>query len=191
MQKRPPVLYRLGKEVLQYMKLSEKKNIAENFHEKLSRAKVVIITDYKGLNVEAISDLRAKLREFQVEYRVVKNTLLERASENTEAFVIKDKFKGPTAVAISYDDPVTPAKILIKFSETNKNLTIKAGMLNGKALDFNAIKALSTMPSREVLLSMLLSAMNGVPVSFVRTLNEIPKKLLYVLQAIKEQKEAA
>ncbi|WP_435548114.1 50S ribosomal protein L10 [Desulfobacterium sp. N47] len=173
------------------MKLSEKKNIAENFHEKLSRAKVVIITDYKGLNVEAISDLRAKLREFQVEYRVVKNTLLERASENTEAFVIKDKFKGPTAVAISYDDPVTPAKILIKFSETNKNLTIKAGMLNGKALDFNAIKALSTMPSREVLLSMLLSAMNGVPVSFVRTLNEIPKKLLYVLQAIKEQKEAA
>lgn len=173
------------------MKLAEKKNIAENFHEKLSRAKVVIITDYKGLNVEAISDLRKKLREFQVEYRVVKNTLLERAAENTGAILIKEKFKGPTAVALSYDDPVAPAKILIKFAESNKNLKIKAGILEGKALDFDAIKALSTMPPREVLLSQLLSAMNGVPVSFVRTLNEIPKQLLYVLQAIKQQKEAA
>jgi large subunit ribosomal protein L10 len=173
------------------MKLEEKKKIAENFHEKLSRAKVVIVTDYKGLNVEAISDLRKKLREFQVEYRVVKNSLLERASEDTGAVLIKDKFKGPTAVALSYDDPVAPAKILIKFSETNKNLTIKAGILDGKALDFNAIKALSTMPSREVLLSQLLSAMNGVPASFVRTLGEIPKQFLYVLQAIKKQKEAA
>ncbi|MBU1053405.1 MAG: 50S ribosomal protein L10 [Proteobacteria bacterium] len=173
------------------MNLEEKKKIAENFHEKLSRAKVVILTDYKGLNVEAISDLRKKLREFQIEYRVVKNSLLERASENTGAVLIKDSFKGPTAVALSYDDPVAPAKILIKFAETNKNLTIKAGLLDGKALDFNAIKALSTMPPREVLLAQLLSAMNGVPTAFVRTLCEIPKQFLYALQAIKEQKEAA
>lgn len=173
------------------MKLAEKKKIAENFHEKFSKAKVIIITDYKGLNVEAISDLRKKLREFQVEYRVVKNTLLERASENTGASLIKEKFKGPTAVALSYNDPVAPAKILIKFAETNKNLIIKAGLLDGRALDFNAIKALSTMPSREVLLSQLLSAMNGVPGSFVRTLGEIPKQFLYTLQAIKKQKEAA
>lgn len=173
------------------MKLEEKKKIAENFHEKLSSAKVVILTDYKGLNVEAISDLRKKLREFQIEYRVVKNSLLERASENTGAVLIKENFKGPTAVALSYDDPVAPAKILIKFAETNKNLTIKAGLLDGKALDFNAIKALSTMPSREVLLAQVLSAMNGVPVAFVRTLGEIPKQFLYVLQAIKQQKEAA
>lgn len=173
------------------MKLEEKKKIAENFHEKLSKAKVVIITNYKGLNVEAISDLRKKLREFQVEYRVVKNTLLERASENTGTILIKDKFKGPTAVALSYNDPVAPAKILIKFAESNKNLIIKAGLLDGKALDFNAIKALSTLPSREALLGQLLSAMNGVPAAFVRTLGEIPKQFLYVLQAIKERKEAA
>ena len=173
------------------MKLEEKKQITENLHEKFLRSKVVIATDYKGLNVEAISDLRKKLREFKIEYRVVKNTLLERASEDTEAALIKDKFKGPTAIALSYKDPVAPAKILMKFAETNKNLIIKAGVLNGKVLDFNSIKALSTMPSREVLLGQLLSAMNGVPASFVRTLGGVPKKFLYVLQAIKNQKEAA
>lgn len=173
------------------MKLDEKKQIAKDLHEKFSRAKVVIATDYKGLDVAAISDLRKKLREFKVEYRVVKNTLLERASEDTEAALIRDEFKGPTAVAISYNDPVAPAKILTKFAETNKNLIIKAGVLNGRVLNFNSIKALSTMPSREVLLGQLLSAMNGVPASFVRTLGGVPKKLLYVLQAIKNQKEAA
>lgn len=172
------------------MKLEEKKKITEDLREKFSRSKVVIATDYKGLNVEAISDLRKKLREFDIEYRVVKNTLLERATENTETALIKDKFKGPTAVALSYKDPVVPAKILVKFAETNKNLVIKAGVLNGKALDFNSIKALSTMPSREVLLSQILSAMNGVPASFVRTLGGVPTKFLYVLQAIKNQKEA-
>ena len=173
------------------MKLEEKKQITENLHEKFSRSKVVIATDYKGLNVAAISDLRKKLREFEIEYRVVKNTLLERASEDTGASLIKDKFKGPTAVALSYNDPVAPAKILTKFAEANKNLIIKAGVLDGKVLDFNAIKALSTMPSREVLLVQLLSAMNGVSASFARVLSEIPKQFLYVLQAIKSQKEAA
>ncbi len=173
------------------MKLEEKKQITESLHEKFLRSRVVIATDYKGLNVGAISDLRKKLREFAVEYRVVKNTLLERASEDTEAALIKDKFKGPTAIALSYKDPVAPAKILVKFAETNKNLIIKAGVLNGKVLDFNSIKALSTLPSREVLLGQLLSAMNGVPASFVRTLGGVPKKFLYVLQAIKNRKEAA
>jgi len=173
------------------MKLEEKKQITESLHEKFSRSKVVIATDYKGLNVGAISDLRKKLREFEVEYRVVKNTLLERASEDTDAALIKDKFKGPTAIALSYKDPVAPAKILVKFAETNKNLIIKAGVLNGKVLDFNSIKALSNLPAREVLLGQLLSAMNGVPASFVRTLGGVPKKFLYVLQAIKNRKEAA
>ena len=173
------------------MKLEEKKQIAENLHEKFSRSKVVIATDYKGLNVGAISDLRKKLREFEVEYRVVKNTLLERASKDTDAALIRDKFKGPTAIALSYKDPVAPAKILVKFAETNKNLIIKAGVLNGKVLDFNSIKALSSLPAREVLLGQLLSAMNGVPASFVRTLCGVPKKFLYVLQAIKNRKEAA
>jgi large subunit ribosomal protein L10 len=169
------------------MKLEEKKQIARDLHEKFSRSKVVIVTEYKGLDVEAISDLRKKLRESGIEYRVAKNTLFERASEGTEAALIKDSFKGPSAIALSYNDPVAPAKVLIKYAESNKKLLIKAGVLNGKVLDFNAIKALSTMPPLEIVLAQLLSAMNGVPT----VLNEIPRNFLYVLQAIKNQKEAA
>lgn len=173
------------------MKLEEKKQVAQELHEKFSRSKVVIVTEYKGLDVAAISDLRKKLRESEIEYRVAKNTLLERASEGTEAALIKDSFKGPTAIALSYNDPVAPAKVLVKYSESNKKLLIKAGVLNGKRLDFNEIKALATMPPREVILAQLLSAMNGVPTAFVRVLNEIPRSFLYVLQAVKKQKEAA
>lgn len=173
------------------MNLSEKKKIVEDLHGRLSRSKIVILTDFKGLDVGAMTKLRAELREADVEYSVVKNTLLTLASEETDAALIKDYFKGPTAIALSFDDPVAPAKVLSKFAEANDKLEIKIGVMNGSTLDLNAIKALSSLPSREVLLAQTLSAMNAVPTSFVRTLSEIPKKVLYVLQAIKEKKEAA
>ena len=91
----------------------------------------------------------------------------------------------------SYSDPVAPAKILTDFAKENESLEIKVGVMNGKVLEFKEIKALSSLPSREELLSQLLSTFNAVPSSFVRTLNEIPKKLLYLLSAVKDQKEAA
>ena len=173
------------------MKLEEKKNITENLHERFSKSAIVIVTDYKGLDVATISDLRRKLREVNVEFQVVKNTLLVRAAADTNADLIRDHFKGPSAVALSYDDPVAPAKVLTKFIADHAQLEIKAGVINGKVLDPHAIKALSTLPSREVLLSKLLSVFNAVPASFVRTLSEIPKKWLYVLLALKGQKESA
>ena len=170
------------------MKISEKKKIIEDLHEKLSRAKVVILTDYNGLDVPTISELRRNLRAGGIEYQVVKNTLLIRASEDTDAALIKETFKGSNAVALSFDDPVAPAKVLIKFAEENKNLEIKKGVMNGRVLDLNRIQMLSVLPSRELLLSQVLSAMNGVPSAFVRTLSNVPERLLIVLQAIKEQK---
>jgi len=173
------------------MKLEEKKSIAEELHESFSKSKVVILTDYKGLNVAAMSDLRRRLRQSGIQYRVVKNRLLARASEQTEVETIRSHFKGPSAVAISYDDPVAPAKILIDFAKEFKSLEIKVGVLGGKELDFNAIKALADLPSREQLLSQVLGAMNAVPASFVRALANLPQKLLYALTAIKDQKETA
>lgn len=173
------------------MKLEEKKQIVENLRERFLKSKVVIVTDYKGLDVTTITDLRRKLRESEVEYQVAKNTLLIRASEDTDVELIKDMFKGPSAIAISYDDPVAPAKVLTDFAKEHKHLEIKAGVMKGKALDPGSIKALSALPSREQLLGQLLSVMNGVPTSLVRVLNNIPQQLLNVLQAIKEQKEAA
>jgi len=154
------------------VKINEKKRIVEDLHEKFSKSKVVILTDYKGLDV-------------------VKNSLLIRASKDTDVELIKDSFKGPSAVALSFDDPVSPAKVLIKFAGENEKLEIKVGTMDGKVLDISAIKALSALPSREVLMGQLLSVMNGVPTGFVRALVDVQKRFLNVMMAIKEQKEAA
>ncbi|OEU66587.1 MAG: 50S ribosomal protein L10 [Desulfobacterales bacterium S5133MH16] len=173
------------------MKLEKKKEIVKNLHEKFARSKVVIVTDCKGLDVSTMNDLRRKLREFEVEYKVAKNSLLIRASEETDVELIKECFKGPSAVALSYDDPIAPAKVLIKFSNEHKKLEIKTGVMNGKVIDLNAIKAMSALPPREVLLGQFLSVANGVPAGFVRVLNAIPVKFLNLLQAVKGQKESA
>ena len=172
------------------MQLNEKKKIVKDLSDRFSRSQVVIVTDYKGLDVTTINDLRRRLREVEVEYKVVKNSLLIRASEDTDVALIKENFKGPNAVALSYDDPVAPAKVLTEFADEHNELKIKIGVMNGKVLDLNAIKTLSALPSREVLLSQFLSIINGVPTAFVRALSNIPERLLIILQAIKAQKEA-
>jgi large subunit ribosomal protein L10 len=171
--------------------LEEKKRIAKDLNERFSKAAVTIVTDYKGLDVAAINDLRRKLRQEEVEYQVAKNSLLVRASEDTDVALIKDTFKGPNAVAMSYGDPVAPAKILSEFAKENKVFEIKIGVMDGKILDAAAIKSLAALPSREVLLGTLVSTLNNLPTGFVRTLAEIPRQLLNVLHAVKDQKEAA
>ena len=173
------------------MRLDEKKKITDDLQDRFSRSAIVVLTDYKGLDVTSINDLRRRLREEDIEYQVVKNTLLVRASEDTEVALIRDFFKGPSAIALSYEDPVAPAKILTKFAKENQRLEIKVGVMNGKLLDVDAIKALSKLPSREVLMGQLLSTLNMVPTSFVRTFAEIPRGLVNVLAAIRDQKEAA
>jgi large subunit ribosomal protein L10 len=177
--------------VLFSLNREEKKQIVEALHEKFSKAKVVIVTDYKGMGVRTLNDLRRRLKEAEIDYQVVKNTLLVRASEGTAVASIKERFKGPNAVALSYDDPVAPAKLLTKFANENEKLEIKFGVINGRAIDLNAIKALSNLPPREVLLGHVLSVMNAVPTALVTALSNIPVRLLNVLQAIREQKEAA
>jgi large subunit ribosomal protein L10 len=173
------------------LRLDQKKKIAEDLKEKFSRSKVVIVTDYQGMNVTTINALRRQLRDADIDYRVVKNSLLVRASQDTDVATISEFFKGPSAVAISYDDPVTPAKVLTEFAKENKNLKIKVGVMGAKLLDIEDINSLSSLPSREVLLSQVLSAMNGVPTAFVRVLSGTIGQFLNVLTAIKDQKEAA
>jgi large subunit ribosomal protein L10 len=187
----PPVFQSKKGGAISVVNLEQKKQIVETLHQKFLDAKVVIVTDYKGLDVSAMNALRRKLRESDIEYKVVKNTLLIRAAEDTNAALIKESFTGPSAVALSYDDPVAPAKIFTDFIKEHKALEVKVGVMNKTVLDMSAIKALSVLPSREVLLAKLLSAVNGVPTAFVRVLNQIPSQLLNVLTALKEKKEAA
>ena len=173
------------------MDLEEKKRIAQDLNERFAKAAVVFVTDYKGLDVAAINDLRRKLSQEEVEYQVAKNSLLARASEGTDVALIKDVFTGPNAVALSYEDPVAPAKVLTDFAKDNKVFEIKVGVMDGAVLDSNQIKALADLPSREVLLGMFVSTLNSVPTGLVRLLAEIPRQFLNVLQAVKDQKEAA
>jgi len=173
------------------LKLDEKQRIVRELQDKFAKAKVVITTDCKGLNVEAMNILRRKLRDAGCEFQVAKNTLLIRASKETDSALIQDSFKGPSAVAINYDNPVAPAKVLMEFAKSNDKLGIKKGVMGSKILDLDDIRALSALPSREVLLAQVLSTMNAVPTSFVRVLGGVLSNFMNVLQAIKEQKEAA
>jgi len=171
--------------------LEDKKKIVQDLSERFSKAAVVIVTDYKGLDVAAINDLRRRLRKEEIEYQVVKNSLMIRASQETDVALIKETFKGPSAVAMSYSDPIAPAKVLTEFARDHDVFAIKVGVMDGKILELNQIKALAALPAREVLLGSFVSVLNNVPTGFVRTIAEIPRSLLNVLQAVKDQKEAA
>ncbi|KJS32695.1 MAG: 50S ribosomal protein L10 [Desulfatitalea sp. BRH_c12] len=170
--------------------IEAKKKFVVQLRERMQKSKVVIVTDFKGLDVGTLTELRDKLREVDVEFQVIKNTILRRASEGTGVEPLKDHFKGPSAIAISYSDPVAPAKVLSDFAKTNEKLEIKIGVIDGKLIDLTAIKALAALPSREQLLATVLSAMIAVPTSFVRALNDVPRRMVNVLQAIKDQKES-
>jgi large subunit ribosomal protein L10 len=170
--------------------ITEKKRIAEDLRERFEKSTIVILTDYKGLDVASMNALRRKLREANTEYQVAKNSLLVRASEGNDVTLIKDQFKGPSAIALSYDDPVAPAKVLTDFAKENKKFEIKVGVLNGKIVDFNGIKALSSLPSREILLAQVLSTMNAVPTALVTALSDVPRRMVNLIQALKEKKEA-
>lgn len=171
--------------------LSQKQELVTELREKFENKRILILVDYKGLNVPKINELRTKLRDAGIEFKVVKNTLLIRAAQDTDVDLIRDQFVGPSAVALSYEDPVPPAKVLCEFAKDNDKLQIRAGVMGGTVLDFDGIKRLSDLPPREVLLAQVLRAMNGVSTGFVRALSNVPERLLYALQAIKDQKEAA
>lgn len=168
---------------------SEKEKVMRGLKERLGRACGAFLVDYQGLNVEDLTKLRLELRETNIEFQVVKNRLLSIACQDTEAAVLKDYIVGPCALALTYDDLVMPAKILTKFNRDYKALEIKIGQINGKIIELPAIERLARLPSREVLLSQLLFSLSSVPASFVRTLSEMLRRLVTVLEAIKGQKE--
>jgi len=169
--------------------IDEKKKIVDDLHKRFLRSKLIVLTDYKGLDVEKINDLRRKLLKAGGEFKVVKNSLLGRAANETSAELIKNGFKGPSAVALSYEDPVPLVKVLAEFEKEHKELEIQAGIFDGKVIGLSEIKKLSSLPSRDVLLGQLLSVINGVPTSLVTALSDIPRRLVNLLQAVRDQKE--
>ena len=173
------------------MNKQSKEALVAEFAEKLKQAKAAFLADYRGLDVEQANDLRNKLREVGVEYRVVKNTLLRLAARDTDAACFEEHLNGPTAIALVDADPVAPAKALVEFAKKHQVFELKAGMLDGKLLDASAIKALSDLPSREELLAKMLGSMSAPATNFVGVLAAVPRSFVQVLAAIKDQKEAA
>ncbi|MEJ9210777.1 50S ribosomal protein L10 [Bacillus smithii] len=141
--------------------IEKKKQIVEEITEKFKNSVSTIVVDYRGLNVAEITELRKKLREAGVEFKVYKNTLTRRAAEAAELAEINDVLTGPNAIAFSNDDVVAPAKILNNFAKENEALEIKVGVIEGKVVSLEEIKALAELPSREGLLSMLLSVLQA------------------------------
>lgn len=173
------------------MNRTEKEQIVKELTEKLNGVKAAFIADYRGINVEQVTQMRRELVAAGVDYRVVKNSLLRLASKDTPAAAELVKFcTGPTAIALAGDDVVAPAKILAKYAEQVNAFELKAGVLDGKLIDVAGIIALSKLPSREELLAKALSSMNAPVSNFVGTLAAIPRSLVQVLNAIGQSKAA-
>jgi large subunit ribosomal protein L10 len=169
----------------------EKATVVQELSDKFARAKIAIVTDYRGLTVNKMQDLRRKLKQSDAEIKVAKNTLLSRAVQGTPYELIRKHLQGTTAVTVSYADPVSSAKIITDFAKENPQLEVKVAALGGKELTVADVVALSKLPSREVMLGQLLGVLLAVPTGFVRVLNGVPQKMVYLLQARKEQKEQA
>ena len=144
------------------MNKESKQQVVAELHDKLQRAQAVFLADFRGMDVGKATELRNELRKAAVEYKVVKNTLLDLASRDTDKESLQPHFTGPTAVALSYDDPVAAAKVLSKFAkEQQATFKLKAGVLTGKAITVPDIQALADLPSREVLLAKLLGTIQA------------------------------
>lgn len=171
------------------VKLQQKQAAVADVVDKMKRAHSVVILDYRGLTVAEVSDLRSKFREAGVEYKVIKNNMLKRAADELKIEGMDDYFKGPTAVAFGYEDPVSPAKILCKFVKAVNKTEVKGGILDGKAMDANAIENLSKLPSKEELLAKMLGSLNAPVTNFALALQAIPRGLACALNAVVEQKQ--
>lgn len=173
------------------MERSKKHQVVEQLTQDLKEAQSVMVTDFKGIAMEQLVDLRVKIRAAGAQYKVTKNTLVKLAAKDSPMEKLTDIMVGNNALAYTTGDPAALAKVLVDFSKTSDKFVIKAGLLGEKQLDVSQIKALASLPSREVMLATLLGTMNAVPTSMVRVLAAVPQKLVYCLAAIRDQKEAA
>lgn len=175
---------------------SAKQAVVAQLKEQLESAKGVVLTSYKGLTVAQDTELRRELREAGVSYHVIKNTMLRIAAKEAGIEGIEEHLEGTTAFAFSTEDAVAPAKVICGFIKKNKLedaevLTVKVGMVEGKVIGVDEVKALAALPSREELIAKLLGSMNAPISNTVNVLQGVIRNAVYVLDAIRSQKESA
>ena len=153
----------------------------------MENLKAVVLTNYRGLNVAQMSQLRQRLREEKISYNVVKNTMVKLASKGTALETLNDYFVGPTAIAVSYGDVVPLAKILSEFQKAQPSLEIKAGLIEGRVTSPEEVKALASLPSREVLFAQILGGIQTPPAQVAGVMLSMLQQVLGVIQARVDQ----
>jgi len=154
----------------------------------LSRSKAVVFTEYKGLTVAQIATLRRSMKEAGAEYKVFKNTLVKIAAKGTPYEAAEDVLTGPTGLAFGYDDPVAAAKKVLEFAGKNDKLKVKSGIIDGKLYSTEEIKAVSKLPSKTVLLSILAGVFQAPATKLAVALNATVAQLAFALEAAKNKK---
>lgn len=168
----------------------DKAAVIEEMHGIVANTSAIVIAEYRGLTVEAVTKLRANARQQGVQLRVVKNTLVRRAVEGTAFADLAEKFSGPLVYAFSAD-PVAAAKVLAQFAKENDKLVIKGGAMANYVMDVEGVKQLASMPSREELLAKLMATMNEPVAKLVRTINEVPARFVRTVAAYRDAQEKA
>lgn len=173
------------------MNRTEKEEVVKQLQEELGQSEAIFVSDYLGLNVEEITLLRQRIKGAGGSYRVVKNTLLRRAAQDTNASALEKFFVGPTAIATVQGDPVNLAKALVGFVKENEKLEVQAGVMGERMLTFADIQELATLPSKEVLLAKMLGSLNAPIVNFAGVMASMLRQLVFVLRAVEEKKKEA
>ncbi len=171
--------------------LEQKKEVVKELSEKVKSAQSFILADYRGLTVEQDTQMRNALRAAGVEYKVVKNRLTSIAMKENGFEELEGFLNGPTAMAMSTTDVVAPAKVLSEYAKKFEALELKVGVVEGKVIDLNGIKALAELPSREVLIAKVLGGFNAPISGFANVLNANLKGLVVALNAVAEKKANA
>lgn len=168
-----------------------KEKMLKEITEELKQAELVVITDYRGLNVQSINKLRGELRKEDCRYKITKNTMNRLACREAGVEELEGYFEGPVAIAYSSADPVAAARVFKEFIKENSALEIKGGILSGQLLDPEAIKALGDIPSREVLLAKVVGGFQAPITGLVGVLHGNMRSLVCAFDAVRRQKESA
>ena len=170
------------------LNLEEKQAVVAEIGAQVAQAQAIVVAEYRGLGVAAMTDLRKQARGSGVYLRVLKNTLARRAVAETPFAGLSDKMVGPLAYGIC-SDPVKVAKVLHEFARSNDKFVIKAGALANQVMSAKDVASLASMPSRDELIAKLMGTMQAPIATFVRTLNEVPGRFVRTLAAVRDQKE--
>lgn len=173
------------------MNRNEKVDSVDVIHQDLKRASVAVLAEYRGLTAGQLTRFRKAVREVDGRCRVAKNTLAKRAVADTACQPLEPMLRGPLALIVGFSDPVALAKVAIKFADEFPKLEIKGGVVGGQLVAVDGVKALATLPPREVILAQLLGVLQAPAGQLLRTLNEPAARLARLVDAIGKRAGAA